>query len=109
MGGTFTVSADVSNRGNVPAEEVVQLYVRDLVGNVTRPVKELKGFRRVRIEPRITSYNVCYTKLLRLAPGARIYLEQDRHGPEPHLPADWTILKSKTAGNVRYSLAQAGG
>jgi len=44
-----------------------------------------------------------------LAPGARIYLEQDRHGPEPHLPADWTILKSKTAGNVRYSLAQAGG
>jgi len=51
MGGTFTVSADVSNRGNVPAEEVVQLYVRDLVGNVTRPVKELKGFRRVRIEP----------------------------------------------------------
>jgi beta-glucosidase len=29
----------------------VQLYVRDLVGNVTRPVKELKGFKRVRIEP----------------------------------------------------------
>ena len=29
----------------------MQLYVRDLVGNVTRPVKELKGFRRVRLEP----------------------------------------------------------
>ncbi len=29
----------------------MQLYVRDLVGNVTRPVRELKGFRRVRLEP----------------------------------------------------------
>ena len=33
------------------AEEVVQLYVRDLVGSVTRPVKELKGFKRVRLAP----------------------------------------------------------
>jgi beta-glucosidase len=33
------------------ATEVVQLYVRDLVGNVTRPVRELKGFQRVRLEP----------------------------------------------------------
>jgi beta-glucosidase len=51
IGSRFTVSAEVTNRGDVAAEEVVQLYVRDLVGNVTRPVKELKGFRRVRIEP----------------------------------------------------------
>jgi len=43
-----------------------------------------------------------------LAPGARIYMEQDRHAPAPRLPAEWTILKTKTAGNVRYSLAQAG-
>ena len=33
------------------ADEVVQLYVRDLVGNVTRPVKELKGFQRIRLKP----------------------------------------------------------
>ena len=51
VGSRFTVSAKVTNRGDVAAEEVVQLYVRDLVGNVTRPVKELKGFRRVRLEP----------------------------------------------------------
>jgi beta-glucosidase len=31
--------------------EVVQLYIRDLVGSVTRPVRELKGFRRVNLEP----------------------------------------------------------
>ena len=49
-GETLTISADLSNRGTVAADEVVQLYVRDLVGNVTRPVRELKGFKRVRVE-----------------------------------------------------------
>jgi beta-glucosidase len=33
------------------AEEVVQLYVRDLVASITRPVKELKGFQRIRLKP----------------------------------------------------------
>jgi beta-glucosidase len=51
LGGTITVQALVQNSGTVEAEEVVQLYVRDLVGNVTRPVKELKGFQRVRLKP----------------------------------------------------------
>ncbi len=50
-GETLTISAEVVNTGAVEAEEVVQLYVRDLVGNVTRPVRELKGFRRVRLAP----------------------------------------------------------
>ena len=50
-GETLTVSAEVANTGDVAADEVVQLYVRDLVGNVTRPVRELKGFRRVRLAP----------------------------------------------------------
>ena len=50
-GESLLVSADLTNTGLVAAEEVVQLYVRDLVGNVTRPVKELKGFKRVRVEP----------------------------------------------------------
>ncbi len=49
--GALTISAEVANTGDVEAEEVVQLYVRDLVGNVTRPVRELKGFRRVRLRP----------------------------------------------------------
>ena len=51
LGDSVTVSAELTNRGDVAADEVVQLYVRDLVGNVTRPVKELKGFERVRLEP----------------------------------------------------------
>ncbi len=48
---SITISADVTNTSDIAADEVVQLYIRDLVGNVTRPVRELKGFRRVRLEP----------------------------------------------------------
>ncbi|MHC5119923.1 MAG: glycoside hydrolase family 3 C-terminal domain-containing protein, partial [Planctomycetota bacterium] len=45
--GTIKVSADVTNTGKMAGHEVVQLYIRDLVGSVTRPVKELKGFERI--------------------------------------------------------------
>ncbi len=51
LGDTLTVSVDLSNRGDIEAEEVAQLYTRDVVGSITRPVKELKGFRRVRLAP----------------------------------------------------------
>ena len=43
-----------------------------------------------------------------LASGARIYLEEDRAGPALTLPNGWHMVKSKSAGNVRYSLAQCG-
>ncbi len=49
--GTLTVSADVRNSGNYEAEEIVQLYVRDRVGSITRPIKELKGFEKVHLKP----------------------------------------------------------
>ncbi|MBN2241490.1 MAG: glycoside hydrolase family 3 C-terminal domain-containing protein [Acidobacteria bacterium] len=42
---------DVANTGKVRGDEVVQMYIRDRVSSVTRPVKELKGFRRVTLEP----------------------------------------------------------
>jgi len=51
VGGAMKVSVDVTNLGKVAADEVVQLYVRDLVGSVTRPVRELKDFRRIRLDP----------------------------------------------------------
>jgi 16S rRNA (guanine966-N2)-methyltransferase len=44
-----------------------------------------------------------------LAPGGRIYLEQDRAKPGIALPERWSLLKDKTAGNVRYMLAGAAG
>ena len=45
------VTVDVTNTGKVSGDEVVQLYLHHLVSSVTRPVKELKGFRRVRLAP----------------------------------------------------------
>jgi beta-glucosidase len=50
-GGYIEIGATVRNTGAMAADEVVQLYVRDLVGSVTRPVRELKGFQRIRLEP----------------------------------------------------------
>ena len=51
MDGTLKASVELTNTGKYEATEVVQLYVRDLVGSVVRPVKELKGFRRVTLAP----------------------------------------------------------
>lgn len=49
--GSTQVLVDVVNTGDRAGSEVVQLYIRDLVSSVTRPVKELKGFKRVWLEP----------------------------------------------------------
>jgi beta-glucosidase len=51
LGESITISAAVSNLAEIAAQEVVQLYIRDLVGSVTRPVKELRGFRRIHLGP----------------------------------------------------------
>lgn len=51
MDDTIHASVELTNSGSREATEVVQLYVRDLVGSVTRPVKELKEFRRVTLAP----------------------------------------------------------
>jgi beta-glucosidase len=44
------VTVDVTNTGNYDGKEVVQLYIRDMVGSVTRPIKELKGFQKIAIK-----------------------------------------------------------
>lgn len=49
--GDVVVSATVTNEGECAGEEIVQLYVRDVVAEVTRPVRELKGFQRIRLVP----------------------------------------------------------
>jgi len=41
----------VTNTGDMASDEVVQMYLRDKVSSVTRPVKELRGFKRVSLEP----------------------------------------------------------
>jgi beta-glucosidase len=48
--GAVSIAVDVENTGNRAGDEVVQLYVNDVVASVTRPVKELRGFRRLYLE-----------------------------------------------------------
>jgi beta-glucosidase len=50
-GGKTMVSVVVTNTGKIAGDEIVQMYVRDVVSSVTRPVKELKGFERISLAP----------------------------------------------------------
>ena len=52
--GCLTIKASVLNNGSIDADEIVQLYIRDRVGSITRPVKELKGFKRIHLKSRET-------------------------------------------------------
>ncbi|MBQ3731362.1 MAG: beta-glucosidase BglX [Muribaculaceae bacterium] len=49
--GDITATVTVTNTGNCEGTEVVQLYIRDLVGSIARPVQELKGFERITLKP----------------------------------------------------------
>jgi beta-glucosidase len=51
LGGKLLASVTVKNTGEVKGKEVVQLYIRDLIGSTTRPVKELKGFELIELQP----------------------------------------------------------
>ena len=50
-GDSIVASVKIKNAGKVEGEEIVQLYIRDMVGSVTRPVKELKRFEKIRLDP----------------------------------------------------------
>lgn len=50
MDGSLDVTVAIKNSGNYDGKEVVQLYIRDVIGSVTRPVKELKGFQKIEIK-----------------------------------------------------------
>jgi len=59
--GVLHVSVHVTNTGTIDADEIVQLYTRDLVASLTRPVKELKGFHRIRLlagESRVVAFEI---------------------------------------------------
>jgi len=51
LDGRVTVSVEVKNAGSVAGDEVVQLYLRDTVSSVSRPIRELKGFQRISLKP----------------------------------------------------------
>jgi beta-glucosidase len=51
LDGEIKVAVTLTNKGKRKGAEVVQLYIRDLVASATRPVKELKGFQKIELEP----------------------------------------------------------
>ena len=78
--GEFTATVEIRNVGDRAGDEVVQLYVRDEEASVTRPVKQLRGFKRVRLaagEARRVSFRIAVEQLaftgsdgvLRIEPG----------------------------------------
>jgi beta-glucosidase len=71
-GGKIIASVDITNTGEMDGEEIAQLYIRDIIGDVTRPVKELKGFRKVTI-PRGQTITVAFT----ISPAELSYYHQD--------------------------------
>jgi beta-glucosidase len=72
--GRSAVSVDVTNSSAVRGDEVVQLYIRDEVSSVTRPVKELRGFRRISLNPGETQ-----TVEFTLGPDELSFLNRDMH------------------------------
>lgn len=64
--GKITASVTVTNTGSHDADEIVQMYIRDMVGSVARPVKELKGFERIHLkkgESRTVSFDITAEQL----------------------------------------------
>jgi beta-glucosidase len=65
---------DVTNTGKISGTEVAQLYIRDEVSSVTRPVKELRGFRRLALDPGKTQ-----TATFILGPEELSFLDREMH------------------------------
>lgn len=100
MQGVLTASVNVTNTGAFPGGEVVQLYIRDLVGSTTRPVKELKGFERIYLQPGQTR-----TVTFKIAPEMLKFYNYDlQYVVEP---GDFSIMigpNSRDVQTVRFTL-----
>ena len=76
--GTVKVSVEIRNIGNMAGDEIVQMYIRDRFSSVTRPVKELKDFARIHLEPgetRTVEFTVTPDKLMFLDKDLRPVVE----------------------------------
>ena len=92
--GSVTATVTVTNTGNRDADEIVQLYIRDMQASVSRPVKELKGFQRVHIakgESRDVSFSISRKQLS--------FLDSD--GNEVLEPGEFQIMAGPDSRNVQ--------
>ena len=95
---TVKISVDVTNTGNFDGKEIVQLYIRDLVGNVTRPLKELKGFQKINLkkgEKQTVTFDISVEDL-------KFYNSDLKHVAEP---GDFEIfIGSNSNANLKLKL-----
>jgi beta-glucosidase len=102
VAGETEVLVDVTNTGGRAGDEVVQLYVRDSLASVTRPVKELKGFERITLVP-----GERRTVRLRLAATDLSFLDREmRRVVEPGLFEVMVGGSSATATNARFEVVE---
>ncbi|PWV50653.1 beta-glucosidase BglX [Chitinophaga sp. S165] len=88
------ISVPVTNSGNYEGEEVVQLYIRDLVGSVTRPVKELKAYKKISLakgETRTVTFDISVEDL-------KFYDKDMRWKAEP---GDFTVFVGSNSRDVQ--------
>ena len=94
--GTFTVTADITNISNRAGEEIIQLYIRDEISSVVRPVKELKGFSRVHLkagESKQVKFTLGYDHLK--------MLDRDLHWTVE--PGTFSIMIGSSSEDIRLS------
>lgn len=109
-GNTITATCTITNTGNVEAVAVPQLYLRDLVGSLTRPIRELKGFERVSIpagESREVSFSLTESDLAywHLAKGITLGADgKYEHTAEPGDFLLWISPSSAEGTPVKFTL-----
>ena len=91
---SITASIQVTNSGNREGTETVQLYLRDLVGSMARPVKELKGFQQITLKPGETK-KVGFTIAENML---RFYNEQLQYISEP---GDFKVMIGGSSNAVK--------
>src|SRR5208283_1732353 len=92
--GTVSVQVDVTNAGKRAGDEVVQLYIRDEVSSVTRPVKELRGFERISLEPGETR-----TVSFKLGPEALQFYNRDMKRVVE--PGKFSVMVGPNSGDLQ--------
>jgi beta-glucosidase len=93
LSGKISITVDVENTGNRTGEEVVQFYISDVVASVTRPVKELKGFKRIALEP-----TEAKTVEFKLAPEALGFYNKDMKFIVE--PGDFKVMVGRSSKDI---------
>lgn len=94
--GEASVSVNVTNSGDMAGDEIVQMYIRDKISSVTRPVKELKGFERVSLEPGETK-----TVRFAIATDALQFYNRDMNRVVE--PGEFDIMVGNSSQNVKIT------